>query len=179
MSQVSAAHGIQLEGNITIPKGVRIGVPMYEIHHDKDSYDNPSIFNPFRFYRHLGIAEMTSEATAGDGGIAQTSAKARLAEDSGNAAVGDPTSETKPLAVSDQRQTSVVTGGDTFLGFGYGRHACPGRFFAAHEMKLLLAHLVQHYDVEHMAERPMQQTILETKLPPSSLRIRVRRRKDV
>ena len=75
-------------------------------------------------------------------------------------------------------QTPVVVGRDTFIGFEYGKHSCPGRFFAAHEMKRLLAHLVQHYDVEHLPKRPMQQTVMETKLPSQSVTIRVRRRAD-
>jgi len=36
------------------------------------------------------------------------------------------------------------------LPFGTGKHACPGRFFAATELKAMLAHLVLNYDV--MAE---------------------------
>ncbi|KAF9047872.1 cytochrome P450 [Panaeolus papilionaceus] len=32
--------------------------------------------------------------------------------------------------------------------FGYGRHACPGRFFAAVAMKLILAYMVTHYDLK-------------------------------
>lgn len=32
------------------------------------------------------------------------------------------------------------------LLFGYGRHACPGRFFAANEIKILLSHLLLLYD---------------------------------
>lgn len=34
-----------------------------------------------------------------------------------------------------------------FLAWGYGRAACPGRFFAAAQMKLMLAHVVLNYDV--------------------------------
>lgn len=34
------------------------------------------------------------------------------------------------------------------LGFGYGIHACPGRSFAAAELKLVVAHLIQHYDLK-------------------------------
>jgi len=34
------------------------------------------------------------------------------------------------------------------LTFGLGRHACPGRFFAVNEAKLLLAHLVVTYDMK-------------------------------
>ena len=33
------------------------------------------------------------------------------------------------------------------LSFGYGRHACPGRFFAANELKMILATLIARYDV--------------------------------
>ncbi|KAK2048036.1 cytochrome P450 [Colletotrichum somersetense] len=31
-------------------------------------------------------------------------------------------------------------------GFGHGHHACPGRFFAANELKVALAHLLLKYD---------------------------------
>ncbi|PSR80516.1 cytochrome P450 [Coniella lustricola] len=34
------------------------------------------------------------------------------------------------------------------LTFGYGRHACPGRFFAANEIKMLIGHTVLHYDIK-------------------------------
>ncbi|KAL2286223.1 hypothetical protein FJTKL_07028 [Diaporthe vaccinii] len=32
------------------------------------------------------------------------------------------------------------------MGFGHGAHACPGRFFAANEVKIALAHLLMKYD---------------------------------
>lgn len=34
-----------------------------------------------------------------------------------------------------------------YLPFGLGKHACPGRFFAANELKSMMAHLVVTYDV--------------------------------
>ncbi|KAK4141456.1 uncharacterized protein C8A04DRAFT_39069 [Dichotomopilus funicola] len=34
------------------------------------------------------------------------------------------------------------------LTFGFGRHACPGRFFAANEIKMVLANFVLNYDVK-------------------------------
>ncbi|KZT73525.1 cytochrome P450 [Daedalea quercina L-15889] len=37
---------------------------------------------------------------------------------------------------------------DRFLVFGHGRHACPGRFFAATILKTMLAHVVTMYDVK-------------------------------
>ncbi|KAG9310145.1 cytochrome P450 [Chiua virens] len=35
-----------------------------------------------------------------------------------------------------------------YLPFGHGKHACPGRFFAALELKSMLAHIVMSYDVK-------------------------------
>jgi len=34
------------------------------------------------------------------------------------------------------------------LSWGLGRHSCPGRLFAASEVKLLLAHLIVTYDIK-------------------------------
>ncbi|KAK1499410.1 ent-kaurene oxidase [Colletotrichum cuscutae] len=33
------------------------------------------------------------------------------------------------------------------MAFGFGRHACPGRFFAATEIKMLIARLLLEYDI--------------------------------
>jgi cytochrome P450 len=33
------------------------------------------------------------------------------------------------------------------MHFGLGRQACPGRFFASNEIKLLLVHLIMNYDI--------------------------------
>ncbi|KAF7352017.1 hypothetical protein MVEN_01163900 [Mycena venus] len=35
-----------------------------------------------------------------------------------------------------------------YLSFGLGRHACPGRFFAVNELKLMLAHILENYDLK-------------------------------
>lgn len=34
------------------------------------------------------------------------------------------------------------------MGFGYGRHACPGRFFATTQMKLTLAYILLNYELK-------------------------------
>jgi cytochrome P450 len=34
-----------------------------------------------------------------------------------------------------------------FVPFGLGKHACPGRFFASMELKIMLSHLLLNYDV--------------------------------
>jgi cytochrome P450 len=32
------------------------------------------------------------------------------------------------------------------LGFGHGQHACPGRFFASNEIKIIFCHILLKYD---------------------------------
>src|SRR6266496_744256 len=41
----------------------------------------------------------------------------------------------------------ATTGADN-LPFGHGTHSCPGRFYAAVQMKIILAYLLLNYDVK-------------------------------
>lgn len=49
---------------------------------------------------------------------------------------------------TDHARNQFVTTNESNLMFGYGRHACPGRFFAANEIKLILARLILDYDIK-------------------------------
>ncbi|KAI1498295.1 ent-kaurene oxidase [Biscogniauxia marginata] len=51
------------------------------------------------------------------------------------------------LGYKNREQYQFVTVTKDFMHFGYGRHACPGRFFAANEIKLILARILLGYDV--------------------------------
>lgn len=46
-----------------------------------------------------------------------------------------------------------MTTSDEHFAFGHGRHACPGRFFVACELKLIMAHLLRNYDMRRIAAR--------------------------
>ncbi|EXJ80589.1 hypothetical protein A1O3_06871 [Capronia epimyces CBS 606.96] len=46
---------------------------------------------------------------------------------------------------NESKHQFVTTTGD-YLPFGHGKHACPGRFFASNEIKILLTHLLLQYD---------------------------------
>ncbi|KAI0059957.1 cytochrome P450 [Artomyces pyxidatus] len=48
----------------------------------------------------------------------------------------------------DQGPQKMVSTSLDYLSFGHGVHACPGRFFAAAELKTMLAHIVISYDVK-------------------------------
>ncbi|OCK85009.1 cytochrome P450 [Lepidopterella palustris CBS 459.81] len=46
----------------------------------------------------------------------------------------------------NESKHQFVTTADHYLPFGHGKHACPGRFFASNEIKILLAHMLLGYD---------------------------------
>jgi cytochrome P450 len=70
----------------------------------------------------------------------------------------------------------LVTTSPTFMSFGHGRHACPGRFFAANELKLMLAYMILNYDFVKLEERPPNTWVGEIQIPPMKATIRVKRR---
>lgn len=49
-------------------------------------------------------------------------------------------------------QSHFVSTGPASLGFGHGNHACPGRFFAANELKIALCYLLINYDWDIVKE---------------------------
>ncbi|KAH6664561.1 cytochrome P450 [Halenospora varia] len=73
-------------------------------------------------------------------------------------------------------EKSTVTLDDAFLGFGFGKHACAGRFFALNEMKMFVAHMVLNYDVKCLDRRPELTNVVWLKIPFNDGKVRVRKR---
>ncbi|KAK3988925.1 cytochrome P450 [Cladorrhinum sp. PSN332] len=46
----------------------------------------------------------------------------------------------------NENAAQLVTTSPDHLGFGHGKHSCPGRFFAGNEVKIALVHLLLKYD---------------------------------
>ncbi|KPM43563.1 hypothetical protein AK830_g2998 [Neonectria ditissima] len=67
---------------------------------------------------------------------------------------------------------------DTNINFGAGKHACPGRFFAGNEVKLVLAHMLINYDIRLKAgeQRPKGMAVVMTKAPSPDMELEFRRR---
>ena len=76
------------------------------------------------------------------------------------------------------RRFDIVTTGLDSLAFGHGRHACPGRYFAACELKLMLAHAVMNYDVklENEGVRPKDMWVASTCVPNPKATVLFRKR---
>ena len=53
----------------------------------------------------------------------------------------------------------------------------PGRFFVAHELKMILAYLLQNYEIKPLPEKPKSMWFGGNIIPPVQVRIEVRRRK--
>lgn len=45
-----------------------------------------------------------------------------------------------------ENTSQFVSTSQDHLGFGHGEHACPGRFFASNEIKIMLCHILLKYD---------------------------------
>ncbi|KAJ3547022.1 hypothetical protein NMY22_g1818 [Coprinellus aureogranulatus] len=65
------------------------------------------------------------------------------------------------------------------MTFGYGRHACPGRFFAGQEVKLMMAFFLHYYDLkldERYKQRPSNLWFGMANMPNGSAKVLMRRR---
>ncbi|PGH06156.1 hypothetical protein GX51_02544 [Blastomyces parvus] len=47
-----------------------------------------------------------------------------------------------------ETSAQLVSPSPEHLGFGFGKHACPGRFFAGNEVKIALCHILLKYDIK-------------------------------
>ncbi|KAI1089148.1 cytochrome P450 [Rostrohypoxylon terebratum] len=80
------------------------------------------------------------------------------------------------LQAKAQERELVVTPTLSFLPLGYGRHACPGRWFAAQTMKQALAYIVLNYDVELIGKPVTRKALVNTMVPPVDAKMRIRRK---
>ncbi|KAI5458415.1 cytochrome P450 [Mariannaea sp. PMI_226] len=67
---------------------------------------------------------------------------------------------------------------DTNINFGAGKHACPGRFFAGNEIKVILSHFLINYDIrlKQGQDRPKGMSVVMTKAPCQKTELEFRRR---
>ncbi|KAF8214831.1 cytochrome P450, partial [Mycena galopus ATCC 62051] len=65
-----------------------------------------------------------------------------------------PREEASVRSEKPHMNEDLVTTSERWLSFGHGMHACSGRFFAANNVKLILAHLLINYEIQPFAVRP-------------------------
>jgi len=78
------------------------------------------------------------------------------------------------------RKYDMSSTSPNFLAFGHGPQACPGRFFVAYEMKLLIAHIVLGYDLKMdtggKGVKPPNVTMNSSSFPDPNCELMFRRR---
>ncbi|KAH8760504.1 cytochrome P450 [Diaporthe sp. PMI_573] len=84
--------------------------------------------------------------------------------------------EKNPDAGLRVAKMGMVTTSVEHYGFGHGRHACPGRFFVAHELKMLVAYMLLNYDLKPLDERPPPSCIGRTMIPPTKATMEIKRK---
>ncbi|KAK7442710.1 hypothetical protein VKT23_015956 [Stygiomarasmius scandens] len=77
----------------------------------------------------------------------------------------------------------MTTPNSDYFFFGTGKHACPGRFFAANELKTLVAHTLLNYDIKlenNATTVPASVWLIRDISPDASIKVmfRKRRRKE-
>ncbi|KAK5653359.1 hypothetical protein OQA88_9051 [Cercophora sp. LCS_1] len=132
-----------------IPYGSFLMLDLAGTHHDADIYPEPNKYDPWRFSR------VKEEFDA------------------------RPEEEKSIEEALKIKRLGMSTTSDTFLPFSHGRHACPGRFFVAHELKMILTYLVRNYEIKPIKERPKPMWIGQTVIPPVQATMEIRRRKAV
>ncbi|KAJ7753620.1 cytochrome P450 [Mycena maculata] len=70
----------------------------------------------------------------------------------------------------------LVTTSAHYLPFSHGLHACPGRFFAANNVKMILAHILINYEIQPFTPRPSNVTFGDMSVVPTSAEMLIRRR---
>ena len=79
------------------------------------------------------------------------------------------------------KKVGMVSSSQDHLAFGHGRHVCPGRYFAACELKLMFAHIVMTYDVklEIKGVRPPDMWVMTACVPNPNANVLFRKRADI
>ncbi|OBZ91489.1 Ent-kaurene oxidase [Choanephora cucurbitarum] len=87
---------------------------------------------------------------------------------------GEPVAGDSPLDVFDayryyNKNVKSTTVGVEFLPFGMGAHACPGRFFAANEIKYIIAEIICRFNIKTKTGHRAKDNIFigMTRFPPS------------
>lgn len=151
---VVAAEGVTLPeslGSAHLPRGSKVGIANFGPQHDE------SVYGP---------------ADAPGGAFEFDAFRFSRAKENANSGVSEGRGEKGSLS-----GLSFVTTGEHYMGFSHGRHACPGRYFANHQLKTLLAQIVLRYEIEPIeAPRPLNPWLNNSSGPPIGAAIRVRRR---
>ncbi|KAJ5041684.1 uncharacterized protein L3040_005257 [Drepanopeziza brunnea f. sp. 'multigermtubi'] len=88
----------------------------------------------------------------------------------------DEAADGKLPAEAAKKNIPLVRTSSAFMAFSHGKDACPGRFFASQQLKLVVAYIALNYDIEPLASRPDNLWLVGSQGPPMDVNVRIRRR---
>jgi cytochrome P450 len=147
--QVVDPNGVTTDEGLYLPGGSRLAISAIGVHNDDDYWADATRYDAFR---HCQISKKTTENSKADSGKAEN---------------GQP----NPLQTFSH---SLAAASEHYMPFGLGRHSCPGRTFAADEMKLIIGHIFQRYDIKYVG----QQRVGTTPIANLNADILIRRRPE-
>ncbi|OBT75504.1 hypothetical protein VF21_04934 [Pseudogymnoascus sp. 05NY08] len=158
------SNSLVTEDGITLPKGAMLSLLAQPAQTDPEVFEAPLKFDPFRFSR-------AREAAAVAASTNSQSPIPSIGLNSNNVSSNGP--PTHPPGKLPLISTSSIN-----LPFAHGRHACPGRFIVDFEMKIVLAYLLTHYDMEVVKrEKPWREWAAEASMLVKGGKVRIRRRR--
>ncbi|KAK7751248.1 hypothetical protein SLS62_006793 [Diatrype stigma] len=160
---------IDLSDGTHLPAGASLLAPLAGVSRDDRFYPDAETFDGLRFWRLQQAQEQERERE-----------RELLQARYGNVANSNSNNNNNNSNnYNNSSQWQFTSIGDTNTSFGLGRHACPGRFFAAAEAKMILAHLLLRYDIKlkEGEGRPRPMMFMMTKCPSPSAEILFKRRK--
>ncbi|KAK7731801.1 hypothetical protein SLS53_008622 [Cytospora paraplurivora] len=155
MSQTMVIRKVIAPGGVTnentgqhFSAGTMLSCPIWCTQHDEDIYGGEADrFDAFRYSR-------------------------QIEEYNGKPAITKNPGDGLKIARMGMVTTSVE-----HCGFGHGRHACPGRFFVAHELKMLISYLLLNYEFKDLGERPATKWIGKFAIPPTGATMELKRKR--
>lgn len=153
---VSHPEGVTIPSGHHLPRGTKVGVPSLAVHVDGENYgETAKVYDGFRFCR--------DGKNCDGGGITTTTATNMM-----TASSAEGKSEAK----------GMVNPSETFLAFGLGRHACPGRHLATVQLKIILAYVLDRYVIRGLEGGRPENRSFSDFLVTMPVQIEVRRRSE-
>jgi cytochrome P450 len=172
--KVMVPEGVTAPNGTFCPYGSCVAVATSGVHHDPEVYSEATRYDPFRFSSQREASPTFSEAKNEEKDSSET---ATLGAKLGHRHTPSNTSTTSNTEDYIKRANlSFVSTSPIYQAFGHGKHACPGRFFAANELKLLLAYMVINYEFQYLETRPPSKWMGASVLPPMTATVKIRRR---
>ncbi|KAF3062287.1 Ent-kaurene oxidase [Daldinia childiae] len=160
---------VDLSDGTHLPAGTNLLAPMAGVAVDPRYYPDPEVFDGLRFWK-LRQHQRSSSSSSFSSPASSTTTLPT--------STSTTTDEPSTNANGRWQFTSI---GDTAMNFGLGKHACPGRFFAGCEIKMVLAYLLLNYDMKLRdgEGRPAPNMFMMTKSPSMTAEVLFRRRTTI